>query len=299
MRPVTIRIWAGGRAAQDLYAELSRSWFGATGFWKEGMQDCDCMQIARSDPAEPLEGGASTRHAYEQLRRMILLGELAPGATFSQVQLSNELGVSRTPLREAVRLLQTERLLDSEPKRRVRVAPLTAEDFEDLYAMRIVLDSLAVRLTVPRLSEPEIADVRLAYLETTATATAGDVAGYREAHRRFHLGLFQHAGPRLRERVQDLWDHAERYRRLHFEQAGEATHLVRLVQRDHAAILEAAQSADADLAARQMAEHLARTALMTLAHTDHRHDPARVRAALEHVYAQDPTAGDLPKAAAS
>src|SRR4051812_50198781 len=70
------------------------------------------------DADEALQGGASTRHAYEQLRSKILLGELAPGTAFSQVQLSRQLGVSRTPLREAVRLLQTEGLLQSEPKRR-------------------------------------------------------------------------------------------------------------------------------------------------------------------------------------
>jgi DNA-binding GntR family transcriptional regulator len=239
---------------------------------------------------EALDGGASTRHAYEHLRGRILLGELEPGTTFSQVQLSKALGVSRTPLREAVRQLQTEGLLLSEPKRRVRVAPVTTEDFEDLYAIRIVLDSLAVRLTVPDLSAGELEAIRIAYLETTAAATAGDVPAYREAHRRFHFGLYAHAGTRLIDRVQDLWDHAERYRRLHFEHAGEATHVVRLVQRDHAGILEAAQQRDAGLAGRRTAEHLARTALVTLAHIEQRRDPARVRAALEHVYAQDPVA---------
>jgi DNA-binding GntR family transcriptional regulator len=237
-----------------------------------------------------MQKGASTRHAYEQLRRRILFGELPPGTTFSQVQLATQLGVSRTPLREAVRLLQTEGLVQSEPKRRVRVAPVTTEDFEDLYAMRIVLDSVAVRLTVPRLSEAELADIRVAYFETTAAAAAGDVARYREAHRRFHFGLFMHAGARLERQVEDLWDHAERYRRLHLEHAGELAHVVRLVQRDHAGILEAVRVAHAGLAARRIAEHLARTALVTLAHVDQRHEPARVRAALEHVYAEDPTA---------
>jgi DNA-binding GntR family transcriptional regulator len=247
---------------------------------------------------EPLDGGASTRHAYEQLRQKILLGELAPGATFSQVQLASQLGVSRTPLREAVRLLQTEGLLNSEPKRRVRVSPLTTEDFEDLYAIRITLDSLAVRLTVPRLTDAELADVRLWYLETTAAAGQGDAAAYREPHRRFHFGLFAHAGPRLVRQVQDLWDHAERYRGLHSQHAGDLPHLVRLGQRDHAAILAAAEARDAPLAARCMAEHLARTALMTLVQIDHRHDPVRVRTALEHVYAHDPTAADAPAQAA-
>jgi DNA-binding GntR family transcriptional regulator len=240
-------------------------------------------QVAQGNGDEPLDGGASTRHAYEQLRRRILLGELAPGATFSQVQLAGQLGVSRTPLREAVRLLQTEGLLQSEPKRRVRVSPLTTEDFEDLYTIRITLDSLAVRLTVPRLSDAELAVIRLRYLEATAAAGNGDAAGYRESHRQFHFALFAHAGPRLVRQVQDLWDHAERYRGLHLKHGGDLAHLVRLGQHDHLAILEAAEARDAALAATRMAEHLARTALMTLVQMDHRHDPARVRAALEHV----------------
>ena len=247
----------------------------------------------RRGAVDSLDGGAGTRHAYEQLRSSILLGELPPGTTFSQVQLSRQLGVSRTPLREAVRLLQSEGLLLSEPKRRVRVTPLTTEDFEDLYAMRIVLDTLAVRLTVPRMSEAELADARLAHVEATAAASEGDAAGYHEAHCRFHFALFAHAGTRLVHRVHDLWDHAERYRRVYFEHAGEPAEVVRLLRRDHASILEAAESRDARLAGRRMAEHLARTALVTLAHLDQRHDPSRVRAALEHVYAEGPTAGEL------
>jgi DNA-binding GntR family transcriptional regulator len=257
--------------------------------------DIPALLITSAVPPEEsqtqtLDGGDATRHAYEQLRRKILLGELAPGATLSQVQLSADLGVSRTPLREAVRLLQTEGLLHSEPKRRVRVSPLTTDDFEDLYAMRITLDSLAVRLTVPQLSDAELAEARLAYLEATAAAIRGDAAGYRDLHRRFHFGLYAHAGARLVKHVEDLWEHAERYRLLHREHGGEQTHVARLVQSDHAAVLEAAEQGDAAAAAKYTAGHLARTALMTLINIDPRHEPTRVRAALEHVYAEDPTA---------
>jgi DNA-binding GntR family transcriptional regulator len=243
---------------------------------------------------QALDGGDATRHAYEQLRRKILFGELAPGASLSQVQLSAELGVSRTPLREAVRLLQTEGLLHSEPKRRVRVSPLTTDDFEDLYAIRITLDSLAVRITVPQLSDAELAEIRLAYREATAAAIEGNIPSYREWHSRFHFGLYAHAGARLVERVQDLWAHAERYRILHMEHGGELTHHVRLGERDHAAVLEAAERRDAAAAAKRTAEHLARTALMTLIHIDPGHEPSRVRAALKHVYAEDPTAAASP-----
>jgi DNA-binding GntR family transcriptional regulator len=89
--------------------------------------------------------------------------------------------------------------------------------------------------------------------------------------------------------VEELWDHAERYRLLHMR-SGELTHHIRLVQADHAGILEAAEQRDAVGAAKRSAEHLARTALMTLVAIDPRHEPARVRTALKHVYAEDPTA---------
>jgi DNA-binding GntR family transcriptional regulator len=238
----------------------------------------------------PPEGGASTRHAYDELRGRILSGELPPGAAFSQVQLATQFGISRTPLREAVRLLQTEGLLDSEPNRRVRVSALTTDDFEDLYAMRIVLDSLAVRITVPRLSDAELAEVRTAHEAAAKAAGSGDVAGYQEPHKRFHFGLSAHAGVRLRHQVWDLWDHAHRYRLLYQERAGELAHVAQLAVRDHAVILEAAEDRAATECARHIGEHLARTALTTIVQIDHRYDPSRVRAALELVHAEDPTA---------
>ena len=249
---------------------------------------------APSEPSQGLDGGASTEHAFEELRRRILQGELAPGETFSQVQLSTQLGVSRTPLREAVRLLQMEGLLRSEPRRRVRVSPLSTEDFEDLYAIRIALESLAVRLTVPQLDQAELADAKLAHLEWSAALSEGDAGASRESHRRFHFSLYAHAGTRLVKQVEDLWDHAERYRLLQWTHAGEQTQIARLAHRDHAGILEAAHQHDAVLAARRMAEHLARTALMTLVQVDHNHEPTRVRTALAHV----PDAEPAPVAAA-
>ena len=81
--------------------------------------------------------------------------------------------MSRTPLREAVRLLQMEGLLRAEPRRRVRVSPLSTEDFEDLYAIRIALDNLAVRLTVPQLDQTELANTKLAHLEWSAALSEG------------------------------------------------------------------------------------------------------------------------------
>ena len=93
--------------------------------------------------------GQGTEDVYERVRAAILDGELAPGAVMSQVALAEELGISRTPLREALRMLQSEGLVEGEPNRRVRVAPMTARDLEEVCVMRVTLEAEALRLSVP------------------------------------------------------------------------------------------------------------------------------------------------------
>src|SRR5438034_4316596 len=112
-------------------------------------------------PSSPGDGGhdggpaqeLSTEVVHDRLRRAILRGEFDPRVPISQVQLAARLGVSRTPLREALRMLQREGLIDSEPNRRVRVAELSVVDLEQLYAARIVIEALATRIAVPTLAE--------------------------------------------------------------------------------------------------------------------------------------------------
>jgi hypothetical protein len=94
-----------------------------------------------------------------------------------------------------------EGLLKAEPRRRVRVSPLSTEDFEDLYAIRISLESLAVRITLPQLTDAELAEIKLAYLEWSAAVRQGDSTAWRESHRRFHFSLYTRAvrrSPRAR-----------------------------------------------------------------------------------------------------
>src|SRR5439155_19968284 len=97
----------------------------------------------------------STEVVHDRLRESILKGGLDPRVPISQVQLAARLGASRTPLREALRMLQREGLIDSEPNRRVRVAELSVLDLEQLYAARIVIEALATRIAVPTLSEAD------------------------------------------------------------------------------------------------------------------------------------------------
>ncbi len=88
---------------------------------------------------------------HERLRAAILRGEIPAGAATSQAALAKELDAGRTPLREALRMLQREGLVISEPNRRVRIAELSGDDAEELYIMRITLEAVAIRITVPTL----------------------------------------------------------------------------------------------------------------------------------------------------
>lgn len=228
------------------------------------------------------EGLDSTAHAYREVRGAILVGGLQPGSVFSQVQLAARLGISRTPLREALRLLQKEGLVRAEARRRFRVASLDLGDLEQLYAMRLGLEPLAARATVPLLGDVELGEVRAALDEGARALARGDAPALRTPHRRFHLGLIAHAGERLRGTVTELWDHAERYRLMYHQTAEDEMAVYTLADSEHRAILAAAESRDGERTGRLLAQHLARTALTIFAARSPGQEPRLIRDALRH-----------------
>src|SRR5213079_2359537 len=108
---------------------------------------------------ENTRDGQHVAVVHERLRDAILRGEIEAGATTSQTALAKQLDAGRTPLREALRMLQREGLVVSEPNRRVRIAELSSDDAEELYVMRIALEAVAVRITVPRLLSADVAEL--------------------------------------------------------------------------------------------------------------------------------------------
>ncbi|MFL5840255.1 MAG: GntR family transcriptional regulator, partial [Thermoleophilaceae bacterium] len=215
---------------------------------------------------------------HERLRNAILRGEIEAGATISQTALAEQVGAGRTPLREALRMLQREGLVISEPNRRVRIADLSGDDFEELYIMRLALECVAIRITVPRLTSDDFATLEGYMAQMDHYAKAEDLQGLRVPHLAFHNLLVSGAGPRVSEEIEQLFDHAERYR-LHWRMKSPWADR----QAEHRAILDAAAARDQDLAALRLAEHYAGTAGRVFAGIDPEHDLARLRSTMQTV----------------
>jgi DNA-binding GntR family transcriptional regulator len=202
-------------------------------------------------------------HVHAYLRECILNGTLAPGTKLSQVSLAAQLGISRTPLREVLRMLQEEGLVEIEPNQRTRVAGLDPAELDDIYASRILLETLALSMTVGRFGTKERAEARRMLTAMRRAAKAGDFAAWFAAHADYHRICTAAAGEAMQRQLRALADRTTRYIRIYqlsepgtWQTAGDA---------EHAAILEALIAGDEHRALSEMAHHLARTALRVLA----------------------------------
>jgi DNA-binding GntR family transcriptional regulator len=232
----------------------------------------------RMNTAVPTRQGLD--YVHRTIREAILDGRLEPGTTMSQVTLADELGVSRTPLREALRMLQNEGLIESEPNRRVRVSEVSIADIEELYTIRIPLEVNALRLSLPALTPEDIARLEGYMAEMAHFAQEEDYGRWHVPHRAFHQALTERAGPRYEALLMQLFDHAERYRRIHIGRSfSERT------AGEHRAILDAVKAADADASAARLAQHLARSAFTVIDLIDPDYDPDSLKRVLADISA--------------
>lgn len=227
-----------------------------------------------------------------RLRGAILSGELAAGTILKQGDLAKRYGVGRTPLREALRLLEREGLVVAEPQRRAHVAPFSVEDLEQLYAMRVELEALGIRHTVPLLSDERLhrLDELLASMEEFAEQE--DYEQWEAPHREFHFGLVVHAGERLFRTISQLSDHAERYRHNYTINAPRAWSKG---VAEHRAILDAAKERDPALAAERLSRHYATVALSSIAMLAPEYEPTLLRTALRAATRVDMTGDGGPR----
>lgn len=218
---------------------------------------------------------SAARRVQNHLRSLVLDGTLAPGSEFSQVELARTLGVSRTPLREALRMLQEEGLVEAELNRKARIAACSPAELDAVYAARVSLEPVAVAMTAGSRSSEDLAELDALLVEMEAVTSDPDA--FQPPHRRFHRLLIAGAPPLFRQTLHAQQDRAERYWRL-LNLAEAAPHARR--EREHREIVEAVRARDAAGAATTLAKHLARTAMTLITHMSPEDDVPATRAAL-------------------
>src|SRR5256886_13298835 len=160
-----------------------------------------------------LENVTLWQRAYEYLREEILSERLQPGTELQEVALSQELGVSRGPIREAISRLAAEGLVTVRPRRGAVVRLLSKEEFLELYQVREALEMMAVRLAVPRLGQQDLATLEGLIAAMSRYAERGEVVQFFEANAAFHAHLLEASGnQKLRELYGQLLGQMGRYR---------------------------------------------------------------------------------------
>jgi DNA-binding GntR family transcriptional regulator len=192
---------------------------------------------------------------YEHLKRAILSAEIKPGERLLEAQLAQSLGVSRIPLREAIRKLERDGLVVAVPRRGVYASSLSPRDIDDVYAVRAVLEGLAARLAAEHRTEEQLARLDAVVAEMKAQAKRGDSNGLFATGRSFHELVLEASGnAKLVPLMELMRSQIERIRQLRM-QVSSRTHDV---YREYAAIRDAIRRGDGATAEAEMRAHVER-----------------------------------------
>ena len=191
---------------------------------------------------------------FNTLREAILKGDLKPGERLMELQLASKLGVSRTPIREAIRMLEQEGLAVTTPRKGAEVAKMTLKDMEDVLEIRDALDELAVRIACQKISDEQLKqleDMKELFEKSTQT---GNVKKIAEADVTFHDVIYEATGnPKLVTLLNNLREQVYRYRVEYIKDPKNYPTLIA----EHEAILESLKNRDVKNAVEAMHVHVA------------------------------------------
>jgi DNA-binding GntR family transcriptional regulator len=199
------------------------------------------MPLPDAGPIQSRENAGDA--VYDRLRHWILEGPLEPGEIIRDAQIARALGVSRTPVREALLRLQAEGLIETSPARWTRVAPLKLDQAGNLYAVGAALDALAAEQATPRLTEAHFVEMQRANDRCRQTTDPTELQAADEA---FHGAYYRAAANPIIETILDnVLFEIRRLERVNFRDPGTRE----VAFREHSAIIDAFRSGDARLAA--------------------------------------------------
>lgn len=190
---------------------------------------------------------------FQTLRTAILKGDLKPGERLMELQLASKLGVSRTPIREAIRMLEQEGLAIMIPRKGAEVARMTEKDMEDVLQIRCSLEELAVRLACQNITQMEMQELRVAMEQFREKTTTEDIAAIAQADVNFHDVLYKSAdNPKLLGLLNNLREQMYRYRVEYLKNPSIYQQLIT----EHRQLYETVKMQDAEKAAAYTRMHL-------------------------------------------
>ena len=190
---------------------------------------------------------------FHTLRKAILRGNLEPGERLREIHLADKLGVSRTPIREAIRKLELEGLVVMIPRKGAVVAEITEKSLRDVLEVRRALEALAVRLACEKILDEEVEELKVAAKAFEEELETGDVTAYAEADVRFHDIIYRATdNQRLIQLLYNLREQMYRYSVEYLKR--EDAHETLLAE--HRIIIDTIQKRDEERAVEAVCAHI-------------------------------------------
>jgi DNA-binding GntR family transcriptional regulator len=214
------------------------------------------MMSRRERLKDSPDTGTTVDTVYAALRRGILDGELSPSHRLRTDVIANELAVSRTPVREALRKLEAEGLVVASRHGGLMVRQLTEQDLTEIFYLREALEGMAARLAAENATREEIDELNALFEDMEASAARGDIVGLRELTGEFHMlvGRASH-NARLVQSLQGLLDHARQAQSSTLYMQGRPANALK----EHRGLLRAIEKRDPDLAETLARQHRRKT----------------------------------------
>lgn len=165
---------------------------------------------------------------FDTLREAIITGELKPGERLMEVKLADKMGVSRTPVREAIRMLELEGLVDMLPRKGAHVAELSVKDIMDVLEVRAAMDSLATRLAAERISDEEIKELKQIQLQFVSYTEKENLQGTIKKDVEFHELIYRASrNDRLLQISNNLREQIQRFRVIYLKDYSSPGNLIK------------------------------------------------------------------------
>lgn len=190
---------------------------------------------------------------FNTLREAIIVGELRPGERLMEVQLAEKMGVSRTPVREAIRKLELEGLVSMLPRKGAHVAELSVKDIIDVLEVRASLDGLASALSASRITDEELKELRHIYNQFLSYSEKDNLQGIIKKDVEFHEVIYRSSrNEKLIQISNNLREQVQRFRVIYLKDSSSSKD----VAREHQDILDAIAARDPDAAQRVAQKHI-------------------------------------------